>query len=287
MHAGRWFVAAVLVTVLAVTVYVRELPSPGLVFWKADAEQPATDEWASSRAYLPGRGLCPASAPPDLSTPRIRRSTKVVAQGRYSYAITTAPGDRCDGERTELGQDNPPRAGFSEKRLFRSGDDRYISFQVNLARNFDVHVETWRVIAQFHLPGDGLGTPPLSLDVEDGRFVLYKSDSNAETYGTIPLWSAPAVNRRWVKFTLHVKFSPDPKSGFVELWGNPAGGAVRRLLSRTATYTMKRDPSGATPPVHARIGIYRNPRGPFGTETVYYDGFTVATTRAAAEANAF
>jgi hypothetical protein len=40
-------------------------------------------------------------------------------------------------------------------------------------------------------------------------------------------------------------------------------------------------------PLHARIGVYRNPDGPFGTETVLYDGFTVANTREAAEGNAF
>jgi hypothetical protein len=73
----------------------------------------------------------------------------------------------------------------------------------------------------------------------------------------------------------------------VELFGNPAGGAVVPLLARTATYTMKKDASGTAVPLHARIGIYRNPDGGFGTETAYYDGFTVATSRAAAEANAF
>jgi hypothetical protein len=287
MHAGRWFVAALLVTALAVTLYVRLLPTTGSIVWKADAERPAAEEWASSRADPPGPAPCPAAAPPDLSTPRIRRSTAVVAQGRYSYAITTAHGDRCDGERTELGQDNPSRPGFTEGHLFRSGEDRYISFQVLLARNFDVNVRTWRVITQLHLPGSGLGTPPLSLDVESGRFVLYKSDANVDSNGTIPLWSGPARNDRWVKFTLHLKFSADPAVGFVELWGNPADGPVVALLPKTHTYTMKRDASGAEPPLHARIGIYRNPAGPFGTETAYYDGFTVATTRAAAEGNAF
>jgi hypothetical protein len=50
---------------------------------------------------------------------------------------------------------------------------------------------------------------------------------------------------------------------------------------------MKVDEQRDSLPNHARIGIYRNPEGPFGTETVYYDGFTVATTRAAAEKGAF
>jgi hypothetical protein len=259
----------------------------GRVLWTADAERPAAAEWASSRADPPGPAPCPYSAPPDLtSTTHIRRVTDPVAQGRYAYAITTAHGDDCDGERAELGQANPSRAGFAD-RLFHEGDDRFISFQVRLASNFDVNVDTWRVIAQFHQPGGKLGPPPLALQVTGGDFVLYKADANVDSGDTIPIWRAPAQKDRWVKFTLHVKFSPDPAVGLVELWGNPAGGPVRLLLPQTHTYTTKKDAGGTAVPLHARIGIYRNPDGGFGTETAYFDGYTVATSRAAAEANAF
>lgn len=257
------------------------------MLWTADAEKPAAAEWASSRADPPGPKPCPYSAPPDLtSTDRIKRTTDPVAQGRFSYAITVAHGDFCDGERAELGDANPSRAGF-ENRLFKEGDERYISFQVRLAPNFDVNVDTWRVIMQLHQPGGTLGPPPLALQVTHGDFVLYKGDANVESGSTIPIWQAPAPNDRWVRFTLHVRFSADPSAGFVELWGNPAGGAVVPLLARTPTYTMKKDAGGVAVPLHARIGIYRNPAGRFGTETAYFDGFTVATSRAAAEGNAF
>jgi hypothetical protein len=259
----------------------------GRVLWTADAERPAAAEWASSRADPPGPAPCPYSAPPDLtSTTHIRRVTDPFAQGRYAYAITTAHGDDCNGERAELGQGNPSRAGFAD-RLFNEGDERFISFQVRLASNFDVNVSAWRVIAQFHQAGGELGPPPLALQVTGGDFVLYKGDANADSGGTIPIWRAHAQKGRWVKFTLHVKFSPDPATGFVELWGNPAGGPLRLLLPRTQTYTMKKDAGGAAVPLHSRIGIYRNPAGGFGTETAYFDGYTVATSRAAAEANAF
>lgn len=265
-------------------------PSPapqGRVLWTADAERPVAEEWASSRADRGPTAPCPYDAPPDLtSTNRIARTAAVVAQGTHAYEITTAHGDDCDGERTELGDGNPSRAGFAD-RLFRDGDERYISFQVRLARNFDVHVSTWRVIAQWHQPGGELGTPPLALQVTGGRWVLYKADANVDSHDTVPLWSAPARNDVWVRFTLHVRFSADPATGFVELWGNPAGGAVKALLPRTPTYTMKKDARGVAVPLHARIGIYRDPAGGFGTETAYFDGYTVATSRAAAEANAF
>jgi hypothetical protein len=212
--------------------------------------------------------------------------TDPVAQGRYAYAITAAHGDECNGERAELGQGNPSRAGFAD-RLFNAGDERFISFQVRLASNFDVKVDAWRVIAQFHQAGGELGTPPLALQVTGGDFVLYEGDANVDSGGTIPIWRAHAQQGRWVKFTLHVKFSPDPATGLVELWGNPAGGPVQLLLPRTRTYTMKKDARGAAVPLHARIGIYRDPAAGFGTETAYFDGYTVATSRAAAEANAF
>jgi hypothetical protein len=290
MNAGRWLVAAVAAIGLSIAAaaYVdRSTSSPPSIAWKADAERHAGAEWASSRADPPGPAECPNSVPPDLTSGRIERTKDHVAQGRFAYAITTSPGDDCDGERVELGQDNPGRKGFTEQRLFRSGDERWISFQVFLAPNFDVNVDAWRVIAQLHQPGGELGPPPLALQVEDGDFVLYRGDSNEESDGTLPMWNAPARTGRWVKFTLHVKFSAEPEDGFVELFGNPAGGDVVTLLEKTPTYTMKRDATGTPLPLHARIGIYRNPAGDFGTETAYYDGFTVANTREAAEGNAF
>lgn len=311
MRAGGWFLLAFIAAVLGVAIYASEVgdpprkhaavappvvppvaparPTPPAdhVLWTADAERPAAAEWASSRADPSRTAPCPYSAPPDLrSSNHIRRISDPAAQGRYAYAITTSPGDDCDGERAELGDANPSRAGFAD-RLFHDGDERYISFQVRLGSNFDVNVNTWRVIAQFHQPGGELGPPPLALQVTNGDFVLYKGDANVSSGSTIPVWRAPAQTGRWVKFTLHAKFSADPSVGFLELWGNPAGGAVRLLLPKTPTYTMKKDAAGTAAPLHSRIGIYRNPAGNFGTETAYFDGFTVATSRAAAEANAF
>jgi hypothetical protein len=286
MSARIWFVAAVASLVVGAVAYIdlSEQP-PGRIVWTADAELPPAQEWASVRAQPSGRAACSDSSPAYYDTARVRRSTAPVAQGGYSYAITLAHGDRCYGERAELGQGNPGRPGF-ENRLFQPGDDRYIAFQVYLAPNFDINATGWRLIAQLHQQA-GLGTPPLSLDVEAGRFVLFRSGNNSDSSDTVPLWSAAAANGRWVKFTLHVRFSADPKQGLVELWGNPAGGAVVKLLGATPTSTMKTDQGGRTVPDHARIGIFRNEHARFGTETVYYDGFTVATTREAAEGNAF
>jgi hypothetical protein len=284
MHLGRWFVAALLVTVAAAAVYasaIREDEPTGSVLWKADAERPLAQEWASSSAMpRDAKQDCDSLAPPDSTSPRVRRS-RTAAQGRWSYAITAEPGDDCHGERAELGHGNPGRAGFDD-RLFEQGQERWIAFQIRLGSNFDPSVGAWRVVMQLHQRGDG--SPPISLDVEDGRWILYRSESPAnDSVNSTELWSAPAVPRRWVRFLLHVRFSPTPDDGFVELWGNPAGGPLAELLPKSVMHTMK---AGGLP-LHSRIGVYRNPEGPFGTETVFYDGYTVASTREAAEANAF
>ena len=49
---------------------------------------------------------------------------------------------------------------------------------------------------------------------------------------------------------------------------------------------MKIDQTGTPIPSHSRIGIYRDPLS-LGTANLYYDGYTVATTRAEAEARAW
>jgi hypothetical protein len=93
------------------------------------------------------------------------------------------------------------------------------------------------------------------------------------------------VQNRWVRFTYHVKFSPDPAVGFIEVYGDVDGSGQRLLLPLTHTWTMKKQ-HGRAVQSHSRIGIYRD-SAIQGTADIYYDGYTIATTKEAAEANAF
>ena len=245
----------------------------GVVVWRADAEQPIPEEWASACTATNQLG-----APLDPGDPRITRVTTPAAQGTYAYRVEL--GRRgCFGDRAEVGQGNPPRAGF-ENRLFQPGDDRYISFQVLMPRSFDIGFPSWRVITQFHQNGN-LGTPVLALHVERGRFRLFESDSNRDSGNTVLLWSAPAVRGRWVRFTFHIHFSANPKLGLIELWGDP-GGRMARLFGPRRGYTMKLSHRGEPVPDGPRDLRRHEP-----LDVIYYDGYTVATSRKAAEANAF
>jgi hypothetical protein len=83
-----------------------------------------------------------------------------------------------------------------------------------------------------------------------------------------------------------VRFSADAARGFVEVWAGMPGRRMRPVLGRVRMQTLSRTRTGRAVPSNARIGIYRDPAIK-GVAHLYYDGYTVATDRTAAEANAF
>jgi hypothetical protein len=251
------------------------------VVWRADAERPLTDEWASMTTAL-------SCAQPSRATDqRFARVLFPVAQGASAYRSEVRDGDRCYGERSEVGQANPLRPGFSGPLLFRPGQVRWISFQIYLGKGFPVDVHTWQLVAQWKQLG-GLAEPILSLGVRDGRWELLATPADPRATDGFRRFSAgPARTGRWTRFTLHVRFSSNPREGALALFGDRGRrGPTRRLLALTHLATLKVDPARGSEPVdaHARIGIYRD-RRISGTAVAYYDAYTVAIRRWAAEQN--
>jgi hypothetical protein len=232
----------------------------------ADAERPLNQEWANYSCQ-------DASRVSEIESP--------AAQGRRAYELEVRDGDNSFGERCEIGMGNPGRSGFP---LFQEGDERWISFQVYLPDDYPIDTPDWNLFFQIHQAGDG-GCPPISLGVEDGQMKLFKSARNTYVLDTREMWAAPVERNRWMKITLHIKNSTNPDEGFVELFGDLDGTGMKTLLPRTATHTMTLTSAGLAMINHARIGIYRNPRIS-GTAHIMFDGFTIATDRESAEANA-
>jgi hypothetical protein len=255
------------------------------VLWRADAERPLSRQWAeySTAAHCA------------VLTGTVRRDRRVfrerfrAAQGSYAYEFRLRNGDRCFGERAEVGQALPSRSGFTRPRLFREGDDRWIAFQVYLSRHFHVRSRNWDVIAQWK---QGLSTavvpvPMVALQVHDGGFYLERADGTTSTEArTIGTRLARAYRRRWVRMVVHINFSTDPAAGFVEVYGDPNGTGMRLLMPLEHFSTLATDAAGAPVPAHARIGIYRSP-AIRGKARLFYDGYTVATSRTAAQRVAF
>jgi hypothetical protein len=277
---------ALVLAAAAAGVMVTALAGPaGSVVWSADGERDLDQQWAS----LSTDQNCGVELSPGLVDERFRHVNAPVAKGGGAYQSRIEDGDDCYGERAEAGQGNPTRPGFSDERLFHEGQERWISWQTRLGSGFPVHAETWQVVAQWKQLGS-LGVPVLSMEVREGGWELYANPADPdETEGVRRFALGPAALERWTRFTLHVRFSPDPGVGFIELHGDLADGrGMRELVPRTRTSTMRIDPDdgGRTVPSHARLGIYRDSEIE-GPADVFYDGYTVATTRAAAEDSAF
>jgi hypothetical protein len=123
------------------------------------------------------------------------------------------------------------------------------------------------------------------MEVQNGKFSLENSDTNHESSGCNWWWTGPASHNRWVKFMLHVKFSPNKSVGWIELYGDLDGQGVKQLMERTHMHTMKVE-NGHTVQSHSRIGLYRDPRVK-GTSHILFDGYTIGTDRESVETNAF
>ena len=267
------------------------------VIWDAAAERPTDEQWASSCSYPNTSGV----TPPNTSTNRLTRST-FHAKGVFSYRIEVQDIDHCStsGARAELGQANPPSNDPAfDNKIFKPNEERWISWQVYLPSNFNPNnaggSTTFQNIAQWK-QNSALCTPVLAMASKNGNMRLTHSDhrdgneagGNACAEDVLGSW--PAVLNRWVRFTLHVKFSSNPSVGFVELFGDPyTAGTMSTLVPKTFTYTLKVDDTVAGSPTvdsHSRIGIYRG-SSITGTSNAYYDGYNTADSRAEAEARAW
>ena len=261
----------------------------GWIVWKADGERPLHQEWAEYSTA----NHCAVTSDVVRSDPEVFRESSVVAQGSYAYEFVASKrdADSCyGGERTELGQGLPERANFSDARRFNQGDDRWISFQFRLGRGFPVDNPNWDLIAQWKqnpsttvVPG-----PMFALQVYSGSLWLSAAGGTADPNPwDNKIWRLAHVTIGWwIKVSMHIEFDTNPTVGFVEVYGDPDGKGMRRLLPLRRLSTLATDARGNWVPSNSRIGIYRNAVIP-GTAHLYYDGYTVATTRSAAEANAF
>jgi hypothetical protein len=95
---------------------------------------------------------------------------------------------------------------------------------------------------------------------------------------TTNIWRTPTVEGRWIDTVLHVRLSPDPNVGFVEVYFNSGDGAglVQQQLAdgttRThyATLTTSNWTRGTWPGNHMDLQVYRPARMPIEWMTVFF-----------------
>lgn len=217
---------------------VPGLASAGIV-WRGDFE-------TGDRSQYTGTQM--------VSADRLQVVTNPVAEGKYAIKVTVKQGDdpiNSSGNRNEL--------TYQGKEAM--GSEYYYRWKVMFDPSFP-SVDTWQLFTQWHHDGC-CGSPPVEFYARGEEIRLSLPGT-----GEIP-WRTKLVRGVWHEFVFHVKWSSDPKVGFIELWHNK-----ELVLPRRGAVTMYSGQKN-----YLKVGLYRNDTvQPVGI--VYHDGFIQATTLA-------
>ncbi|QDE89802.1 carbohydrate-binding protein [Myxococcus xanthus] len=216
-----------------------EPPPPGngaSVVWVGDFETNSRSQWSHTQM---------------VSADRLAVVSSPARQGRYALKATVRKGDdpiNASGNRNEL------------VRMTReaTGSEYYYRFSTMFDSSFP-SAKTWQLFTQWHHEGNS-GSPPVEFYVY-GEEIRLNIGGNP---GTI-VWRTPLVRGRWLDFIFHVKWSPDSKVGFVELYMNGKVVLPKRFIATQYRGQLN----------YLKVGLYRNDTvSPVGI--VYHDGWTMA-----------
>jgi hypothetical protein len=191
----------------------------------------------------------------DADDPKAVDSPDVPGRAAVAYSVPAG------GTRSEL---------EPAYRSFREGDDSWFGLALYLPSDFPTTTSDWQVVAQWKNSGEG--SPPLSIQVHGGRFVLEGGDGIGKHWERDLGAATPGARTDLV---LHVHFSSDPDSGTVDVLqdGNQVVSGYR---PRSGTlYPGDRS--------YLKTGLYRSSDIDQGG-TVYYDDVVIASDRNAASA---
>lgn len=189
----------------------------------------------------------------DADDPKAVDSPDVPGRAAVAYSV---PGG---GTRSEL---------EPAYRTFREGDEYWFGFALYLPDDFPVGTSDWQVVAQWKNSGDG--SPPLSIQVHDGTFVLEGGEEIGKHWQREIGEAKPGARTDLV---MRVHFSSDPDEGTVDVVMNG-----REVVSgyRPRGGTLYPDESS-----YLKTGLYRS--SDIGDDgTVYYDDVVIASDRDAA-----
>lgn len=130
---------------------------------------------------------------------------------------------------------------------FEEGDDIYVrtAFRVPKDNSFR---GPWQLIQQFHEAEDWSGSPGTAIFLTSDRRIRIGHGDATE----LDWQSKPLATDRWYDLTYRVKFSQDPKVGFMEVWLDGKHQRLRDGHFRQYGFTMQRRHS------YLKTGIYRS-----------------------------
>ncbi|GAA5110951.1 polysaccharide lyase [Pseudonocardia adelaidensis] len=238
----------------------QEVPASSMLLWSGDAETGDMSQFMDTPWNLVG-----GPKPQVVENP--------VRSGRYAVEVaivgaTTADDGICCGSRNEI---EPKFRGMVE------GDDLWFAFSTYLVAGFPVRYSEFQTITQFKQNFDG--SPPLELTVEDSQFHIGGGYGHPDGPRVFNEPVGEASTDRWYDWLLHVKFSPDPAVGFVEVWRD--GQPVLARYSPPGG-TMYVNPTDGSANSSVKTGYYRD-RVIDSVGRIVFDDWRIGTTREAVE----
>ncbi|MBS1878066.1 MAG: heparin lyase I family protein [Actinobacteria bacterium] len=186
---------------------------------------------------------------------RIRLVHNSPYEGRSNALFEVRPGDIEP-------QTGSPRAELTGP-TFEEGDDIYVrtAFRVPEANTFQ---GPWQLIQQFHEAEEWGGSPGTAIFLTSKRRIRIGHGDGTE----VDWQSKPLVDNRWYVLTYRVKFSQNPKVGFMEVWLNGKHQRLRDGHFRQYGFTMQK------PHSYLKTGIYRS-RYSTGISLIEDDSLTI------------
>lgn len=206
--------------------------------WKGDFETGDLSQWSRIQS---------------VATDRLQVVSDVTREGSKALKVTVRQGDNpiaASGNRNEL-------LYLTEEA---QGSEYYYKWSTLFPEGYP-SANTWQLFAQWHQEGC-CGSPPLEFYVVGEEMFLRVGGSEGQI-----VWRGPLVRGHWNDFVLHVKWSSNPKEGFVELYKD-GELAVPKTMAATQ-FGGERN--------YLKLGLYRdNAISQVGV--VYHDGFAMGTT---------
>ena len=210
------------------------------VVWKGDLETGNLSQWDREQS---------------VSSNRLMVVTSPVHEGQYAMKVTVHQGDNpinASGNRNEVLQ-------LSHEA---PGSEYFYKWSTMFPASFP-RSKKWALFTQWHQDGEG-GSPPLEFYVVDDQLCVRVGGSSGQV-----LYTHALQREHWNDFVLHVKWSSDPKVGFIELYHD--GKVVIPKKYVATQFSGQRN--------YLKMGLYRDASiAPEGV--VYHDGFTQATSLA-------
>lgn len=192
----------------------------------------------------------------EVAPDRITVTHDPVRQGNYAARFEVRPGDNIG--------DTPPRAELATDLHEKEGEERYYRWYTYFDPSFPTEY-----------PNSFITFTQWRAKDESGAytsFMVWGDQIELRREGT--KWSAPLTKGVWHKFVYHVKWSPDPNVGFIELYYDG-----QLVLPKTYVRTMAGTPGHAIGN-YVKEGLYKSEEIPTGV--LYQDGFVAETSFAAA-----